>query len=345
MSWLAVAALTSALADRAAAQAWSTRAPTLEAIQEVAVAELDGKLYLVGGLVGAMPSDRVEVWDPVSDSWSYVSPLPVPLHHTTAAAVGGKLYVIGGWSNFFATPLASVYEYDPMSDSWASKSAMPTARGSPAAAAVGGRIYVAGGDPGGSDFAVYHPATDAWQPLPPMPTARQHLGAAGVNGRFYAVGGRSSLGAGQDNVDANEVYDPETGVWTSLAPLSRARSGLAVAAANRFVLAFGGEGNAESPDGTFPDADAYDSVRGTWTTLSPMPTPRHGIGAANLGGRIHIPAGGPVEGFGLSDVHEVYDPSVELPTASALPATSPIGLVALMLGLVAGWCWVRVGGE
>jgi N-acetylneuraminic acid mutarotase len=343
---LAAAALTLAVADRARAQPWSTRAATLEAIQEVAVAALGGKLYLVGGLVGAVPSDRVEVWDPVSDSWSFVSPLPAPLHHTTATALGGKLYVIGGWSDFFATPLASVYEYDPTTDSWASRSAMPTARGSPAAAAVGSEIYVAGGDPGGSDFAVYDPATDTWQPLPPMPTARQHLGAAGVGGRFYAVGGRSSLGAGQNNVDANEVFDPATGVWTSLAPLPRARSGLAVAAAGRFVLAFGGEGNTESPDGTFPDADAYDTVLATWTTLSPMPTPRHGIGAANLGGRIHIPAGGPVEGFGLTDVHEVYDPNVELPTASPLPATSPLALFALTLGCcIAASCWLGVPRE
>ena len=72
-----------------------------------------------------------------------------------------------------------------------------------------------------------------------------------------------------------------------------------------------------------------------------MPTPRHGIGAANVGGRIHIPAGGPVEGFGVTDVHEVYDPSVELLVVSAVPATSAIGLLALILALLAGWCWTR----
>jgi N-acetylneuraminic acid mutarotase len=311
---------------------WSTRAPLLEAIQEVAVAGLDGKLYLVGGLVGANVSDRVERWDPDTDSWSYVAPLPIPLHHTTATALDGKLYVVGGWSDFFATEEDRLFEYDPVADTWTERASMPTARGSPAAAALDGKLYVVGGDPGSTDFAVYDPGTHLWTALPPMPTGRQHLGAAAVGGRFYAVAGRSSLGAGEDNVDALEVYDPVTSTWTSLPPLRNARSGLAVAAVDRFVFAFGGEGNEDDPDGVFADADAYDTAIATWFPLSDMPTPRHGIGAGVLGTSVHIPGGGPTEGFGLTDVHEVYDAQAELP--HAVPALGPAGGVLLTASLV-----------
>src|SRR5262245_65458430 len=75
----------------AAADPWSTRAPLLEAVQEVAVAELGGKVYVVGGLQGTSILNRVEVWDPATDTWTFAATLPIPLHHTTAPAVGGEL--------------------------------------------------------------------------------------------------------------------------------------------------------------------------------------------------------------------------------------------------------------
>jgi hypothetical protein len=102
----------------------------------------------------------------------------------------------------------------------------------------------------------------------------------------------------------------------------------------RFLLIFGGEGSAQDPDGVFPDVEAYDTVAGTWTQLTPMPTPRHGIGAATLGSRIHIPGGGPVEGFGVSAVHEVYDATVEL-DLPAVPALTQLGAAVCAAVLLA----------
>jgi len=318
----------------AAADPWSTRAPLLEAVQEVAVAELGGRLYVAGGLQGAAILDRVEVWDPATDAWSFAAPLPIPLHHTTATAVGGHLYVIGGWPDLFVTPTDRVFEYDPGANAWTEKASMPTARGSPAAAAVDGRIYVAGGDPGATDFAVYDPALDTWQSLPAMPTGRQHLAAVGIDGLFYAISGRASLGAGVGNLAALEVYDPGTGTWSALPPIPTARSGLAAAAVGgRFAVAFGGEGNDADPSGVFGELEAYDTVLGQWTELSPMPTPRHGIGAATLAGLVHVPGGAPQEGFGLTTVHEVYDPSEELVVPPELPALGAAGRLALGLAL------------
>ncbi len=313
----------------ARAAPWSTLAPQGIARQEVAVAELGGLIYVIGGFDGAVAIvDTVEVYDPVGDSWSSAAPAPVPIHHATVTAVNGKLYLIGGWSNFFATPLASVYEYDPVADSWSPPLApMPTARGSPAAAEVGGLIYVAGGVNVGSvdDFAVYDPVADVWTPLAPMPTARNHLGAAGLLGKFYAVGGRTNV-----NTTAVEVYEPGVG-WSAVAPLPRARAGLAVAAAAGRLYAFGGEGNDDDPSGVFPDVDAYDPATNRWTRRPAMPTPRHGIGAAVLAGRIHVPGGAPVEGFGVTAVHEVFDPA----SGPSIPALPTVLYVVLGLAIAA----------
>jgi hypothetical protein len=39
-----------------------------------------------------------------------------------------------------------------------------------------------------------------------------------------------------------------------------------------------------------------------------MPTPRHGIGAAVVGDRIHVPGGATSPGLARSDAHEVFQP-------------------------------------
>ena len=94
---------------------WATRAPLGVARQEVAVAELGGLVYVIGGFDGAGSIvDTVEAYDPLGDSWSSVASLPVPIHHTTATAANGKLYVIGGWSDFFATALRSSAKPNPI---------------------------------------------------------------------------------------------------------------------------------------------------------------------------------------------------------------------------------------
>jgi hypothetical protein len=60
------------------------------------------------------------------------------------------------------------------------------------------------------------------------------------------------------------------------------------------------------PSGVFPQKEVYDPRTDTWERLAPMPTPRHGIGAAVLGDRIFVPGGAAVQGFGATGVHEVF---------------------------------------
>jgi hypothetical protein len=45
-----------------------------------------------------------------------------------------------------------------------------------------------------------------------------------------------------------------------------------------------------------------------WIGKTPMPTPRHGIGAVLVGGRVYIPGGGREPGFAATTVNEAYAP-------------------------------------
>jgi hypothetical protein len=76
---------------------WSLLAPLPVPNSEIGVAELDGKIYVIGGY----PGDRktvatVQVYDSGTDKWQIAAPLPVPLNHVMAAGANGKVYVIGG---------------------------------------------------------------------------------------------------------------------------------------------------------------------------------------------------------------------------------------------------------
>jgi len=324
LRWLPLAGLVTAAAANAA---WIAKAPLQQARQEVAVAELDGHIYVIGGLVGFEVVGTVEVYDPASDSWSFAEPLPVPLHHVAAASVGGILYVMGGWSDFFATERAELYSYDPVEDAWSPKAPMPVARAGLAAAGLDGRLYAAGGFPPERerDLTVYDPAQNAWGELAPMPTGRNHLGVVALGSLLYVVGGRSGSIGPEENTGALEVFDPVAGDWSPLPPMPTPRSGAATAVFENQVFVFGGEGNPEDPNGIFDDTEAYDPEANEWQALAPMPTGRHGFGAAVLPDGVHLPGGATVAGFGVSDVHEVFVPEPE----GALAAGA--GLVGLRL--------------
>lgn len=313
----------------AAAEPWIVRAPLQEPRQEVAVAELDGRIYVIGGFRGdASVADTVEVYDAEADAWSLAPPLPTPVHHAAAASVGGKLYVFGGWSDLFQTPLADVHAFDPEAGEWSERKPMPAARGALAAAVLDGLVYTVGGSPAEreQDFAVYDPVADEWTALPDMPTPRNHLGAVALDGRIHAVGGRTATILPVPGAGALEVYDPATQEWEPKPPLPTPRSGIAAVAFGGRLLVFGGEGAPGSP-GTFDEVEAWDPDTEQWTPLPAMPTGRHGIGAAVLADGVHVPGGGPTAGFGVTGVHEVFVPEPGAP-AAGLAVLSALGLLA-----------------
>jgi N-acetylneuraminic acid mutarotase len=302
---------------------WGQRAPLPEANSEIAVAAMEGKIYVIGGYPSSrVVTNAVQVYDSESDSWSMGPPLPVPLHHTVAAAVDGVLYVIGGEFEPSGVARQGVYQdtvwaYDPRrasattSEAWTPRAAMPTARSGMAGGVVEGKIYVAGGrPPRGHDFAVYDPAADAWTALPDLPTQRNHLAVEAIAGRVYVAGGRFGGSVGSEMTAAFEVYDPATNAWTALPPLPAPRAGLNGAVAGGCLYVFGGEGNDADPQGVFGDVDVYDPLAGAWRSLAPLPVKVHGVtGAPVLGDWVHLAGGGTSRGGSSgSTIHQVFRP-------------------------------------
>jgi len=295
---------------------WGERARLIEANSEMAVAEVDGKILVLGGY----PSSRetkstVQRYDPGGDRWELTTPMPVGLNHNMAATVNGKLYMIGGQLTDAGAGNFSdrVFEFDPSTRQWRERARMPAARGAGVAVVADSKIYVAGGrPPRGSDFAVYDPQADTWRTLPDMPTARNHLAGAELDGKVYIVGGRFEAGFQSPQSAVVEVFDPATNSWSTRAPMPKARGGINGVAANGCLHVFGGEGNASAVNGLHFDHDAYNPVLNTWTSLAPMPVPVHGVtGAVFLNGLIYLPGGGTSQGGSSGGLqHQVYRPDM-----------------------------------
>ena len=295
---------TALVAGQAPPSGWTERAPMPIPRSETAIAELDGKIYVLGGYpAGRIPSDVVQVYDTRTDTWDTTTPLPMPMHHTTAVAVDGTLYAIGGefgGAGLNNTPvyLDTVFAYQPATATWEPRASMPTGRSAAGLGVIDGKTYVAGGrPPAGHDFAVYDPRADSWTVLPDLPTQRNHIAVGAIGGKLYVAGGRFGPGFNSELTDVVEVYDPATNSWSTGTPMPRVRSGMASVVANGCLYAIGGEWDRTSPSGVFPDNDAYDPIRATWHRLEPMPTPAHGLtGAALVDGWIYIPGGAITQG-------------------------------------------------
>jgi N-acetylneuraminic acid mutarotase len=291
---------------------WELHAPLLVANSEFALAESNGKLYVMGGYPSSRVTSRtVQIYDIASDSWQMGPQLPQPNNHGMAATVNGKIYLIGGQLTADQEGFVdTVYELNPSAGAaWVEKARMPTARSGGVAVVHAGKIYVAGGRvPRGSDFAVYDPAADRWEVLPVLPTQRNHITGAAINGRIHIVGGRLGNGLSPLKTDVNEVYNPLTRTWTTAAPMLGARSGINGVIARGCFHVWGGE----APEGMTPQHEYYDPLSNKWSSLPNMPIPVHGVvGSAFVNGVIWVTGGGTqIGGSSGSLYNQTYRPDV-----------------------------------
>lgn len=286
------------------------------------IAEVDGKLFVIGGSQSDDRLATVEVYDPAADNWTPRADMPTARKNTAAAVVNGIIYVFGGTDSIECACLTTTEAYDPNSNVWTTKHAMPTSRYGLAAVPINGKIYVIGGWVGGamtSAVEVYDPVTDTWEDKAPLPRASGHFGAAGFNGKIYVFGG-----ADVDNVirDTRE-YDPVTDRWTTKAAMPTGRAFPSATMVDGKIYVLGGNLLGSWP--VFPvtrQVDVYDPVTNTWEPGVPMPTAKSGLVAATVKGKLYAIGGhtgvSPVVPAGT--VYATVE-ELSLPAAPAPPLT------------------------
>lgn len=289
---------------------WSSVSPMPTGRFNLACAELNGKIYTIGG---SFTWVTVEVYDPATDTWSTAASLPSRAA-LGAAAVNGKIYAIGGIDDN-GLPQSTMEVYDPTKNSWTSiievidrglsqgplivtYAPLPTARSELAVTLLNGKIYAIGGqDATGANLntvEVYDPSTNKWSAAAPLPTAASALAAAAVNGKIYVLGG-----FGPGTLNTLQVYDPTTASWSSAASMPTPRAFLSAATLNGKVYAIGGLINTPTTsNGATNTVDVYDPATDTWKSAAPMVSPRGQFGACAASGFIYAFGGiGQLGGF------------------------------------------------
>ncbi len=271
---------------------------------------VDGRIYVLGGFLSGPLGNVVQVFDTATCTWSQGPELPTDVHHTNAAVVDDTIYIVGpmqGGAPY--TALGLTWAWTPSTDTtWRVLAPMPAGseRGASVTGVIDGKIYVAGGLRAGlatTDVSFYDPIADVWTPAPPLPVLNDHGCGGSVGGKLYVIGGRN-VNAGNSMATVHELT-PGAG-WVTRTAMPTARSGSACGVFGDRIVIAGGEGNlAAGSRGVFAEVEAYDARQDTWETLAPMPTPRHGMGAAGWNGRLYIPGGADQQGAGAVAIHEV----------------------------------------
>jgi len=322
MASAAAATLAPASATAQPASGWSGRASMPWPAQEIYAAALDDwRIVTAGGLVARQGQplhieDRSAFYDVWRDSWEEGPRLPAPRHHPMILGDYSGIYAIGGYGRSDAGEWVNATETWRMADgAWVPVTPLP----SPQAEAVGVRLsgqlhLITGRSPAGEANAawrdqadtdrhlIYLVAEDRWETARPAPMARNSAAADWLDGAIWVAGGRTVTGGGTGRLDR---YDPVEDRWDTLAPIPPSEAtgqqvggGLAMAAMQGKLIAFGGEWFAPGGGGVFAETWIYDPATDAWTRGPNMTTPRHGLGAAALGGSVYAIAGGEVASGG-----------------------------------------------
>jgi N-acetylneuraminic acid mutarotase len=102
---------------------WTTKADMQIPSMQHGTCVVNGKIYSIGGYnsvdVCRIPAtQKVEEYDPSTDTWTIKEDMPTARHGLSISAVDGKIYVIGGHPVLCEGELSTVEVYDPLTDTW-----------------------------------------------------------------------------------------------------------------------------------------------------------------------------------------------------------------------------------
>ncbi|WP_158620000.1 Kelch repeat-containing protein [Corallococcus sicarius] len=278
----------------------------------------NGKVLVSGGsITDAGYSALATIYDPGTGTWSATSSMQSPrIHHSLTLLKNGRVLAVGGMGPTpvypFIYSLSTAEIYDPATGTWSLTGSMahdpifltPGRRSHAAAILPSGKVLVAGGYSSDGFFGfgpivanaeVYDPETGTWSPTGSMSAGRyEHDLAILPSGKVLVAGGKMSISDGYvPTPEKVELYDPVTGLWSTVGTLTNARfdSTATVLASGRVLIAGGYRYDSATSKYVYI-SQAERVVLPFWKPAGNMVTARFGLTATLLpGGRV-LTAGG-----------------------------------------------------
>ncbi|KAK9751161.1 hypothetical protein RND81_02G246600 [Saponaria officinalis] len=182
---------------------WSKLSDMNVARFDFASAEVNGKIYVVGGYgVEGESLSSAEVYDPDTDKWTIIESIRRPRWGCFACGFQGKLYVMGGRSSFTIGNSKFVDVYDPENNTWCEMKngcVMVTAH-----AVLGNKLFCIEWK-NLRKLAIFDPEDNSWK-MVPVPVT----GSTSIGFRFGILDGKLLLFSLTNEPGYRTLlYDPE----------------------------------------------------------------------------------------------------------------------------------------
>uniref|UniRef100_A0A6U9MN59 BTB domain-containing protein n=1 Tax=Zooxanthella nutricula TaxID=1333877 RepID=A0A6U9MN59_9DINO len=189
---------------------WEVGSSMRYARRNCASAELDGRVYAIGGFDGSKIMNAVEAYDNRLKSWMLIEPLPTPRSSAMACAQGNKLWVAGGTSG---TRLKTVDVFDPRANKWETqKVEMMETRSAGQAACCVNHVFALGGTDNDQNIHFSMECLDgdagSFSVRQPMKESRMDFASAVISDSIMVGGGQNG-----SVLSSTEFYRPELNEW------------------------------------------------------------------------------------------------------------------------------------
>ena len=258
---------------------WRAAATMPEPVDHAAAAGMGGYLYVAGGRIEDLVTNKFWRYDPIADTWTELPSMPFPRYAPMMQAVNGKLYLFGGQSSH-GNDDTSLMIFDVAKNSWRTEEhALGDERYMAGSVVLNGLIYLVGGRDRDQvslrTCDVYDPSRDRWRSCSNMRLGRADFGLASVNNRLMAIGGEN-YGASSSELSVT------TGIIGGLEYASSSPDPSTISFdINRTIT--------QTTEISSTDAGGW--ISGPW-----LPFPRHGLAVAALGNQIWVIGGSAYSG-------------------------------------------------
>ena len=264
----------------------------------------DGRVLVAGGRGVNLSLRSAERYDPSTGLWTATGAMATPRDwHTLTKLADGRVLAVAGLSLISTNPNNPIEKsselYDSRSGTWSVTEHLRNQRwGHTATLLQDGRVLViGGGNPSGEcQFVeraeIYDPWTGHWSETGGLNTPRGfHDATLLQDGRVLVTGGLvHAAGTCQVQTAAAEIYDPATGTFGSVAPMTSARNGhVSARLPDGRVLVAGGRTAGRMWTAS---TEIFDPATQSWSAASPLPVARNARSSAQLAdGRVMIAGG------------------------------------------------------
>ena len=179
---------------------WIDRASMRHARSGAAVALLDAKIYIFGG-IKTEANKTYEVYDIESNKWRSLGDLPQTRREATAIALNNEIYLIGGNADGEITNQVDIY--NPAANIWRTAGTLDIKRTQAGSAMLNGRLYVFGGLSEGkplSSVETFTPFTNSWDKFgSKLPNASAVVRGGSVDNKIIVISQEVAANGRLDN--------------------------------------------------------------------------------------------------------------------------------------------------